>query len=782
MGHDSEEEEEVEILPPRQRSQAQQMERPPALGGGQTTINYYFSRGSNVNIFGDVTGGRGGDGGGSSGRGGGGGNVSITVSNSGQSEASAVGGGGGAASQGGGSHSRRFDLPPHLQQKNKRAREALNKVTSAAAAKKLRHSFSNSSPVLLPNVDTHRHLPGGSTLLNEEQNANIQRATYKPSKRAQKHRPEKKQEFMQLVQEFYYPGATVADVRKRVDSRCLALGQAGAEITTTSRQTKDTWIKNYIGLLKRGKKEEALQLTTVERKKAGPKPVFTPEVETDISRCLLAWLQATTIGMDIGWIIAHLKALAATPAKQDWRDCIEQYNRRRKRPFHWGREWMRGHLLKWGFSFREGTTEARKLPDNVDKVHDIFVMRMAYTLRRDLPEGVTMLVDGKRVPVKMIPHDIAVNADQGGIPWISFRQATWTRCGAKAVPLTGGDDKRQMTAVLASNARGDALPLQIIMEGSGEGERALPTKEDRSAAEREGFHYTTSNNHWANLETMKEYVMYVLVPYLNKQRERLGLPLDFPAVWIIDCWSVHIGKPFLEWMAERYPTSIRLLFVPANCTGRMQPCDLSGQRELKCGLRAIGTLYATVSVREALKALEELDDEEREQRIMKGALKIDTSKTTLKPLVADWHLATWRHLKERGVLLKGWERSRLLEAFDDVQGPLYYELAKEKLENNTLWANTVVSPEGVAVPARLERVRVSDVVTNEAGEGVVVVEERFIEEPRESEQDIADMAEERARCAAAANNVCICMHLSLFVCPQGVVVLLLFVLQTCFHN
>ena len=140
------EEEELEILPPRQPSQAQRTQCPPRLLGGQTTIKYFFAR-SNVNIFGGVTGGNGGDGDRSSGRGDGGGNVSITVSQSGQSEASAVAAGDGAASQVGGSHSRRSDLPPALQEKSKRARQALSNVASAAAAKKLRNSFSTSSPV-----------------------------------------------------------------------------------------------------------------------------------------------------------------------------------------------------------------------------------------------------------------------------------------------------------------------------------------------------------------------------------------------------------------------------------------------------------------------------------------------------------------------------------------------------------------------------------------------------------------------------------------------------------
>lgn len=71
----------------------------------------------------------------------------------------------------------------------------------------------------------------------------------------------------------------------------------------------------------------------------------------------------------------------------------------------------------------------------------------------------------------------------------------------------------------------------------------------------------------------------------------------------------------------------------------MQPADLAGQRELKCFLKAMATLYATLFVREALKKLEHLSEEEREKEIQEGAIKIDTSITTLKPLLPEWHVA-----------------------------------------------------------------------------------------------------------------------------------------------
>ena len=44
----------------------------------------------------------------------------------------------------------------------------------------------------------------------------------------------------------------------------------------------------------------------VVRDLGGAKPVFTPEIEEDISKCLYVWLQATNVGVAVDYIIAYL--------------------------------------------------------------------------------------------------------------------------------------------------------------------------------------------------------------------------------------------------------------------------------------------------------------------------------------------------------------------------------------------------------------------------------------------------------------------------------------------
>lgn len=194
-------------------------------------------------------------------------------------------------------------------------------------------------------------------------------------------------------------------------------------------------------------------------------------MEEDIKKTLYVWLKTTQVGVPLTTIQAHLRTLAKTPEKAAWGACIVNHNKGRNgRKWDWKDSWLYDHMHAWGFSFRVGTTAARKLPANAAELHELFLLRFALEMRRELPEGVTMLgPDGERVPATIIPPSLIVNADQGGIPLLGLRNTTWALKGSKGIPLQGGKaDKRMVTIVLASDARGDMVPLQCVVEGKTE--------------------------------------------------------------------------------------------------------------------------------------------------------------------------------------------------------------------------------------------------------------------------------------------------------------------------
>ena len=144
-----------------------------------------------------------------------------------------------------------------------------------------------------------------------------------------------------------------------------------------------------------------------------------------------------------------------------------------------------------------------------------------------------------------IPKEAVVNMDQTGIHLVPKSSFTRARVGAKEIYLIGQDDKRQVTLVPPVAANGTMLPCQVIMKG--QTERTLPLISSRNISGMEGWRWSLNkDNHWSNMETMKEWVENVLVHYCEDVRRRLGWPQTrslfcyWTVGWSTSLWSfVH---------------------------------------------------------------------------------------------------------------------------------------------------------------------------------------------------------------------------------------------------
>ena len=65
-----------------------------------------------------------------------------------------------------------------------------------------------------------------------------------------------------------------------------------------------------------------------------------------------------------------------------------------------------------------------------------------------------------------IPSCMVVNLDETALPITPVSQWTLAERGSKQIPITGLDDKRQLTAVVACTLEGDWLPLQLLYKGT----------------------------------------------------------------------------------------------------------------------------------------------------------------------------------------------------------------------------------------------------------------------------------------------------------------------------
>jgi hypothetical protein len=120
---------------------------------------------------------------------------------------------------------------------------------------------------------------------------------------------------------------------------------------------------------------------------------------------------------------------------------------------------------------------------------------------------------------------------------------TWESKGTKHVQMLGLEDKKRVTMVVSSNTVGDLLPPQIVFIGFTP--RILPLNSIRKTnCINDGWDLTFCEIHWSSLETTKQFVQKILLPYLQSQIQLLGLKKEQKMVWIIDYWSVHTNEEF----------------------------------------------------------------------------------------------------------------------------------------------------------------------------------------------------------------------------------------------
>jgi hypothetical protein len=179
-----------------------------------------------------------------------------------------------------------------------------------------------------------------------------------------------------------------------------------------------------------------------------------------------------------------------------------------------------------------------------------------------------------------------VNSDQTMVYYSAGATETYAPIGSKQVEVLGKDEKRGFTLRVGVSLSGKVLPFQAIYAGKTSGSLPSPKSPGYSKATMElGFCFESSkgDNHWSTIDTMKRYVTNILVPYFESHRQQLKLPNQI-CIWQIDCWSVHRSLEFRSWMSATFPW-ILIHFVPANCTGLFQPCDVGIQRVLKLAIR-----------------------------------------------------------------------------------------------------------------------------------------------------------------------------------------------------
>ena len=64
----------------------------------------------------------------------------------------------------------------------------------------------------------------------------------------------------------------------------------------------------------------------------------------------------------------------------------------------------------------------------------------------------------------------------------------------------------------------------------------------------------------------------ILLPYVNREREELGLPSSYPALVVYDRFKAQCTNGVLQLLRKNHTDTV---LIPALCTNQLQPLDVS---------------------------------------------------------------------------------------------------------------------------------------------------------------------------------------------------------------
>ena len=140
---------------------------------------------------------------------------------------------------------------------------------------------------------------------------------------------------------------------------------------------------------------------------------------------------------------------------------------------------------------------------------------------------------------------------------------------------------------------------------------------------------------------MKEYLKEIFLPYVQQKRQMLGLPLNHTALALFDVFK---GQQTESVTSIFEANDITVVPIPANCTDRLQPMDLSVNKAAKDFQHKKFREWYTTEVQK------QLDD---------GATHIspvDLRMSVMKPLGSRWLVSLYDYIRDhKAIVLNGFK-------------------------------------------------------------------------------------------------------------------------------
>ena len=287
----------------------------------------------------------------------------------------------------------------------------------------------------------------------------------------------------------------------------------------------------------------------------------------------------------------------------------------------------------------------------------LLLKRMNYTRRRATTKATTFDPSTFRamkeqflqeiidvVNMEEIPGELILNWDQTGLNLIPAPTWTMEKRGTKRVRIKGVDDKRQITGVFCCNLFGEFLPVQLIY--GGRTNRCHPP-----FAFPGDWHITHSPNHWTNELTMLAYIKNVIVPFVDKVRSDLGKE-DQAALVLFDHFKGQLTQNITDALEE---DNIHSVLVPACCTDKLQPLDLTANRSAKAFLKRQFESWYAEELRQKINAAEGMEDIE----------PVDMGTARMKCIGAKWLVELCEYFADNpSIIVNGFLAAHISQSID----------------------------------------------------------------------------------------------------------------------
>ena len=176
-----------------------------------------------------------------------------------------------------------------------------------------------------------------------------------------------------------------------------------------------------------------------------------------------------------------------------------------------------------GFVRKLGTTGKVPIPDFLKK-----------ELKKSYLHGIV-----KKIKDNDILPSLVLNLDQMPSKYIPVLNKTMAPKGSKTVRIKGSTEKRMITATFTTILDGHFLPVQLIY--GGKTSKSLPRVNFPKS-----FSLSANPKHYSNEQESIKVLEEIIIPYIKKERERLGMEKDQVTLLIMDVFKGQMTSPVLK--------------------------------------------------------------------------------------------------------------------------------------------------------------------------------------------------------------------------------------------